>query len=186
MLQRSDRKLLLIINGYPGAGKDTFADVVVGTLSDLGWHARSTSSIDPIRNMLRKEGIPVDKKGPEERKLLSDVKAAFNNYDRYADRMALKTATDFLVRDGDRAMFVHVREPDAIAFMEANCPEQILFNAVFIERPFDASTLSNDSDRGVEAYQYHYRFTNNGTKEAFEQAAEIFATTLNAMEMVDG
>lgn len=183
-----DRKLILIINGYPGAGKDTFADAVTGELSDLGWHARSTSSIDPIRSMLRKEGIPVDKKGPEERKLLSDIKAAMNAYDRYADRMAMNLAVEFCGRPGDRAIFIHVREPDSIHFMLSICPGNILFTTVFIDRPFESLNLSNDSDRGVEAYEYQFRFLNNDTKERFEQAAEVFAATLNQMqmEMVDG
>lgn len=178
-----DRKIILIINGYPGAGKDTFADVVVGSLSDLGWHARSISSIDPIRSMLRKEGIPVDKKGPEERKLMSDVKAAINAYNRHADRMAAKTALDFIQRPGDRAIFVHVREPESIDFMGTLVPDSVWFTTVFVEREFDCASLSNDSDKGVEAYCYDFRAINNDTKEKFEQAAELFAQTLNAMDL---
>lgn len=178
-----DRKIILIINGYPGAGKDTFADVVVGSLSDLGWDARSVSSIDPIRNMLRKEGIPVDKKGPEERKLLSDVKAAFNGYDRYADRMATKAALDFVERPGDRAIFVHVREPEAISFMKSLVPNTVWFTTVFVERSFDAEALSNDSDRNVEQIDYAFRILNNDTKERLEEMAESFATMLNEVSM---
>lgn len=183
-----DRKIILIINGYPGAGKDTFADVVVGALSDIGWHARSVSSIDPIRAMLRKEGIPVDRKGPAERKLMSDVKAAFNAYDRYADRLAVKAALDFVQRPGDRAIFVHVREPDSIEFMDgivqqANPSGKFWFTTVFIERQFDSAVLSNDSDRGVEAHEYTFRVFNNDTREKFEEAAELFAQTLNTTEL---
>lgn len=178
-----ERKVILIINGYPGAGKDTFADVVVTSLANLGWHARSISSIDPIRAMLRKEGIPVDKKGPAERKLMSDVKAAFNAYDRHADRMAAQAALDFVQRPGDRAIFVHVREQESIDFMEKLVPEPIWFTSVFVERDFDCAALSNESDKGVEAYCYDFRAINNDTKEKFEQAAEIFARTLNEMDL---
>ncbi len=174
-----DRKVIFIINGYPGAGKDTFADDVVGALSDLGWHARSISSIDPIRNMLRKEGIRVDIKGPAERKLLSDVKAAFNGYDRYADRMASKTAIDFVERPGDRAIFVHVREPDAIAFMADLTPANIWFARVFVERKYDAAALSNISDQNVEEVEYDIRILNHGSRADLEETADVFAEAIN-------
>jgi hypothetical protein len=169
-----DTKIIIFINGYPRSGKDTFANAAVEGFAECGWQARAISSIDPIRDTARKHGVPVDEKGPDERKLLSDLKAAFNGYRRWADRMATRQALDFLERDGNRAIFVHVREPESIDFM----PTNVVPLAILIRRQFDSAALSNDSDRFVENFPYDFLFENDGTVEELEAYAEGFAHTL--------
>jgi hypothetical protein len=58
------RKIVIAINGHPRAGKDTVSDMVCRRLTAEGWSAHSISSIDPIRNWLRDQGVPVDRKTP--------------------------------------------------------------------------------------------------------------------------
>jgi hypothetical protein len=172
-------KIIIFINGYPRSGKDTFANAAVEGFAECGWQARAISSIDPIRDVARKHGVPVDNKGPEERKLLSDLKAAFNAYDRWADRMATRQALDFLERDGSRAIFVHVREPESIDFMHSILPTNVVPLAILIRRQFDSAALSNDSDRFVENFPYDFLFENDGTVQELEAYAEGFAHSLS-------
>lgn len=172
------QKILIFINGYPLSGKDTFANATVETFAECDWQARAISSIDPIRDVARKHGVPVDNKGPEERKLLSDLKAAFNAYDRWADRMAVQLVLDFIERDGDRAVFVHVREPESIEFMKSILPSNVRTLALLVKRDFESPLLSNDADRFVENYPYDILFLNDGTLQQMELYAENFAVSL--------
>jgi tRNA uridine 5-carbamoylmethylation protein Kti12 len=109
------RKIVIAINGHPRAGKDTVSDMVCRRLTAEGWSAHSISSIDPIRNWLRDQGVPVDRKTPAERNLMAEVKGALERYDGLATRMCAVEAMSFLQhKDRHSLCFAHMREVKAI------------------------------------------------------------------------
>ena len=82
----SKTKLICVINGFPEVGKDETARRCIERLAGDLVRGGNLSSIGPVWQMLKDQGIDMDKKGPAERKLASDTKQALDAYDWYATR----------------------------------------------------------------------------------------------------
>jgi hypothetical protein len=179
----SDRKVIVVVNGYPQSGKDTFVSFAMAALNALGWNAVSTSSIDPVKAITRKIGIPDEPKTPEKRALWAEINAALEKYDwlitrRMMDEYQRYMRTMHAGSGRPQITFMHVREPDTIRFMQT-IKEECEFVTVFVDRPDAERVTSNSSDMNVEGYEYRHRVGNDGDLPNLRVEADLFANMIN-------
>lgn len=146
-------KLVFIINGSGGVGKDTFANMV-STIYE--GKVDNFSSIDRIKEAAVMLGW-TGEKGEEDRKFLSDIKKLSSEYNDMPFR-SMKKRYDYFLEAGYEVLFLHIREPEEIERAKRE------FNAktILIKRDSVKQIKSNSSDRDVENYRYDIVINNNG------------------------
>lgn len=144
-------KVVFVINGRGGAGKDT----LISGASRI-FAVENISSIDPVRRAAALIGWN-GKKDRKGRKLLSDLKAALTAYDNSPENSVLRRLRAFL-SSGKKALFVHIREPEAIeSFKEkAGVPVRTVLVRTHPKE------LGNASDDRAEEYGYDIIIDNSG------------------------
>lgn len=169
------RKVIVIVNGYPRSGKDTFVDFAGEYFTRLGWKAYAMSSIDFIKKITSDNGISEEPKTPEKRALWADLKAAFEKYDRLVSRKTMARMQDqmFACPREKQIGFIHVREPDSITFMKTLATDE--FVTIFIDRLAAERVTSNTSDMEVENFTYDHIIQNNSDLDALKLIAQRFA-----------
>lgn len=157
--------MVIIINGKGCSGKDALIESLQGKIEiDNEIHdIYNFSTISKIKEIARSGGWN-DDKSEKGRKLLSDLKRAFSEY----NDLPLKTVMQDIIwygtdRDIEPIFFVHIREPEEIdkavrAFK--NVGERVA--TLLVQRTsFKNVTYGNDSDDNVEMYFYDTEFLNN-------------------------
>lgn len=168
---------LILINGYAGAGKDTF----VKFFTEEFWNQEqrtvsNLSSISPVWKMLKDQGIDMDAKGPAERKLAAEVKAALDNYDFYATRLVLEKA--YIELAYNDAVFIHMREPRALEYSLTYWQRYAKQNPIitlFVERPQEGLIFGNVADDSVRNFKYDWVIMNDGSIEELRKKAKLYA-----------
>ena len=106
-------KLVVIINGSGGVGKDTVCDAAAAF-----WKTRNISSITPILRVAESAGWD-GVKTPASRRFLSELKQSCTEFNDLPFRYCAEQLAAFRESD-EQLMFVHIREPEEIArFREA-------------------------------------------------------------------
>ena len=150
-------KLVIIINGAGGVGKDTVCRI----LSEA-YHVKNISSIDPIREIARRGGWEMTDKSNAGRRLLSDLKAAFVRYNNLPTEYLLREYQEFL-SSGDEILFVHIREPEEILkFREKLYTRNITL--LITSGRVQEGTFGNPSDDRVRDFEYDYIYQNDGAE----------------------
>lgn len=160
------RRVAIVINGHPRSGKDTVCQIVIQRLQAYGWRGHSISSVDPIRDMFRGLGLPVDRKTPAERDLLAEVQSALNRYDWWAIKECARMVRARFCDESRRSIlcFVHIREPEAIQkFRELMTEQGIEIYTLFVDRKDAERVSSNAADARVENMTYDLTIDNNST-----------------------
>ena len=168
---------IIIINGAPRAGKDTFVELCQKHILWCG----NISTVDFVKQVAKFCGWNGEKT-PENRAFLSDLKDLLTRWDdvpyqQVARAIALKAA-ECHCRDystDDLVIFVHCREPEEIARFVTD------YNAItlFISRPsVDGASASNHADAEVGNFDYDYTIVNDGTIEELEKKAIDFITNI--------
>lgn len=165
----SMEKIILITNGRPRSGKDTFATI-------LNTHARvfKYSSIDMVKKIADACGWEGGKT-EKDRKFLSDLKILTTEYSDMPFKDIKKQVDWFKQHNRNFSiMLIDIREPEEI---ERACKE---FGAksLFIENINADSITSNMADANVEKYDYDYIVKNNGTIDDFEKEIKEFYLNL--------
>lgn len=158
-----NEKLVIVINGKGGVGKDTLCESITSEYKIL-----NVSAITPIKEIAQIYGWQGEK-DEKARRFLSELKRAFTNYNDLPTRYLLEQYQAFLKSD-DGIMFVHIREGEEIRkFVEAvagKCVTLLIYN-----NTMNRQVYGNESDDCVEQYDYDYRFDNSAplkqSKEAF-------------------
>ncbi len=160
------QKLVLVINGRGGVGKDTLCDFAA-----RHFKVRNQSTIDPVKALARQCGW-AGEKTDRARKFLSDFKALLVAYNDYPTVWATAQYREFLAGD-EEIMFMHIREATEIGkFIRATDGHA---KALLIRRPaVDRKTYGNASDDGVENYAYDYVYDNCLPIEKAEEDFIIF------------
>lgn len=159
---------VIIINGFAESGKDEFVNYLTdGHRLELSadpmlnlMPITSISSIDPVRNMLRREGFNVDNKTDEMRKLLADIGNVLIEW-------RIAKCIEFAMeqcRQHSSIVFVHMREPNNIAVLKEKL-EYLNFrvSTLLIDRPGIRRVTNNAADRDVLEYNYDQRIDNDGS-----------------------
>ena len=155
-------KLVIVINGAGGVGKDT----LIGAVADK-YKTRNISSVDPIKAMARMAGWDGDK-SDKSRKMLSDLKMLFIQYNDLCLRYITEQYHQFLGRD-EQVLFVHIREPEEIARFVAVAPKHI--KTLLIYRSGTGRVYGNPADDNVFDYHYDITFENS---DRIDKAKEGF------------
>lgn len=152
-------KQIIIINGQGAAGKDSVCNIV-----KKYYQTESVSAVDKIKKIASYGGWngQKDLKG---RKLLSDIKKAFCEYNDLPFKEISHEIELFLESDDKQILFIHVREPEEIAKLVLAYPE---IKTLLIKRNIGVNTFGNVSDDNVSNYQYDFVFENNGKIEELE------------------
>jgi hypothetical protein len=168
-------KYVVIVNGRPLSGKDTFINKCCAYIKGNTMHI---SSIDPVKDVLRELGWD-GTKSDNIRNLLSQLKSFWiaNNDGPtgYLIRNILEYGKDS--RD-DYVIFTQIREPDEIAkfrsAMVALKSLDIRVVTLLVTRHDTHIKCSNTSDANVNDYGYDVYIDNNGTENDLNSTAIQF------------
>ena len=147
------KKLVFVINGRGGVGKDTLCDYAAR-------HFRVTnlSTIMPIKELAAQCGWQGEKTD-RARRFLSDLKAVLAAYNDYPTLWARERYLEFLSGENE-IMFMHIREAEEIEkFVRATDgrAKTILIRRAAVHR----EAYGNRSDDEVESIAYDYTYDND-------------------------
>lgn len=159
-------KAIFIINGTGGAGKDTVCNMAAAICS-----TRNISSITPIVEIARFAGWD-GVKTREARRLLSQLKEIFTEYNDLSFRYCMQQVGEFLAGE-EQLMFIHVREPEEIERLKnaigSHCHTLLVRRIGVSNIP-----VGNRSDDAVEDYHYDAVIENNSSLEDLQAQVEKF------------
>ena len=165
-MSQLNKKLIVIINGKGGCGKDT----LINSLTKYSYE--NISSIDLVKQAAEVLGVKEDDKIMNEqkyRKFLSEIKRLSVEYNDYIVNDLVRKAVLFLDPKTDKnILFVHIREPKEIEkfltykdwFNQFNKNYKVVTLLVKSDKTND-KYYDNKSDCGVENFSYHCEFIND-------------------------
>ncbi len=170
-------KLVVIINGRGGVGKDTFCNVI----SDC-YNVLNVSSIDPVKEIARTVGWQNGKEF-KDRKFLSDMKSLLVEYNDYPTQYLLSEYKRFMEDDIYQVMFVHIREPKEIekfrALIDGRC-----ITLKITRSDIENVVFGNSSDDNVDDYNYDYTYHNDTPLESVSlEILKYFNTILDCEKL---
>lgn len=146
------RKVVIIINGNGGVGKDTLCD-----FASSMYKVTNISAITPIKKIAEQYGWHGEKDA-RSRKFLADLKRTFVDYNDLPYKYLIKEYEKFLYTDSE-ILFVHIREGKEIEkfkrYVKLPCA------TLLIKRKSVSQNWGNASDDNVENYKYDYIYNNN-------------------------
>lgn len=168
------QKLVLVINGCGGVGKDTLCDMAA-----KHYRVKNVSSITPIKELATACGWQGEKTD-RARKFLADLKALTVAYNDYPTNWIFERYREFLSGE-EQLMFVHIREGAEIAkFVEATegVAKTLLIRGGERMKEKCAQGYGNAADDEVESYDYDYYFVND---RPLEETEALFVGFLNGV-----
>ena len=159
-------KIVIVINGKAGVGKDTLCDFVIER-----YHAKKISSITPILKIAMDNGWDGTKDN-KSRKFLSDLKRTFIDFNNLPYNYLIEEYKLFLQSDDD-ILFVHIRESDQIQEFISSIKNSCVCATLLISNINDGEPIvfGNDSDDCVDNFPYDFTYHNT---EPIEQAEQDF------------
>lgn len=171
-----NKKIVIIINGKGGVGKDTVCEIAA-----RHYRAKTVSAITPIKEIACKCGWNGEK-DKKSRKFLSDLKRVFIEYNDLPNQYLEKKYQEFMKDDCD-ILFVHIRENDQIDDFRRRVSAKCV--TMLVKSPkIDACAeeYGNYSDDHAEDYEYDYCFINGRNREELEADFLKFLNTLLLQE----
>lgn len=146
-------KIVIIINGQGGVGKDTLCDFAAKK-----FNVQNVSAITPIKEMASMCGWN-GKKDAKSRAFLSELKKVVVSYNDYPTFYLLQKYDKFM-QSSDEILFMHIREIEEIKKIKELIPTRCV--TLLVRRDTFAHRLvwGNTSDDLVDQYQYDYYYNN--------------------------
>ena len=155
-------KIVVVINGKGGVGKDTLCDFIISK-----YRARKISAITPIVKIARENGWNGEKNS-KSRKFLSDLKRAFVEFNNLPNTYLLSEFNAFLKSD-DNILFVHIREKDQIEEFICGTKDKCTAISLLVTNSSKEDTvIGNASDDMVFDYDYDVIYDNRLSLENAE------------------
>jgi len=170
------KNLILIIDGLPNSGKDTFYKNIKFSMCDNKNVIFNTiSTVDYIKEIAKEhfawDGIK-DEKG---RKLISDLKQASMEYNLQPFNKVINKIDDFInmYEKTNIIYVVHSREPEDISRFGTYYRDNFITVLIKSNR---SKRFENDSDlpAKIASYPYDYVLENNGSLEDFKKECDEF------------
>ncbi len=159
-------KLVVVINGSGGVGKDTLCEIV-----GKHYNVLNVSSIDPIKKIALDNGWNGEK-SEKSRKFLADLKQLFVEFNDLPQQYLMDKYQHFLKSDKE-ILFVHIREANEIMKFKDNvngkCVTLLIKGRDKIKREWN-----NMADDEVEKYKYDFCYLNNKKLEEVEDDFLLF------------
>lgn len=166
------QKRIFIVNGAPMSGKTTFEQIGQEILGRE--RCDIMSIIDSIKEIARSCGWR-DTKGPEDRRLLSDLKDALDRWNQYS----IKKIEEAIDKSAADVIFVDCREPYDIRELVDYYGDQVKTILITAAGRLEKIAPSNHADANVEDYAYDYVIENNGTYSDLRDSVETFFNAEN-------
>lgn len=159
---------VIVINGHPRAGKDTFVKFCQDVLGTF--RCRNLSTVDCIKKNARYFGY-LGEKTPEARRFLAKLKDITSEYNDFSYSYIKKQLNYIQNQEGPHyeiVVFIHCREPKEIDRFVKD------YNAltVLIENNRIKKIFSNQADANIENYNYDVKILNNSSLDDLKWAAE--------------
>lgn len=172
---------IVVVNGFPRCGKDTFVDFCLNCLGEFG---KKYSSVDFVKEIAKKCGWDGEKT-PKNRKFLSDLKDLLTEWDDVPFKKVEQFINDFKFKLGQYGfganygvVFVMCREPKEIQKLK----EKLGAITVCIRRTdAEEKNQSNHADSEVLDYSYDYYIWNDDSLEELNYEAKMFLCMINAL-----
>ena len=163
------KKIVIVINGKSGVGKDTLIDA-----AERHFKIRNVSSIQRVKEIAQYAGWD-GVKDDRGRQLLIDIKTALIKYDDLPTQFMVHEYNEFQTTDQD-IMFVHIREPIEIQKLSNKLHALgALCKTLLITRK-SAQTFNTSHEDEIEQHDYDYTFENN---KDIKQSGEEFIKWLS-------
>lgn len=164
---------VIVVNGYPRSGKDTFVNFCKEKLGAFGV---SVSTVDFVKYLAAQSGWD-GTKTPKNRKFLSDLKDLLTEWNDVPWKKVEEVFESIKVecfqyglRDSDFFLFIHSREPKEIERFQ----KEYGALTILIDREEVEGKQSNHSDAEVMNFNYDYIINNDGTLEELKMKAMTF------------
>ena len=160
---------VVVVNGRPRAGKDSFIAACEQHLGREGVSFASFSSIDPIRDILSAAGVDVSEKTEADRKLLAVMGDALEEHSSYRTHRCIAEIMEFHHANGPESVFfLHIREPYNIrkvmrGIAQTRMGQNIEFTTILIKSKRELAINSNRADANVGEMAYDEVIHNDGT-----------------------
>ena len=151
-----NQKLVIVINGKGGVGKDTLCEAAAEHFT-----VRNISAITPIKEIAAGFGWQGEKDA-KSRRFLAMLKEAFAEYNDLPTRYLLDQYRQFIQSDA-QILFVHIREQDQIRHFVESVPTKCV--TLLIQGRMQDVHYGNTADDEVESFAYDYYFKNDQPKE---------------------
>ena len=158
---------VVIINGFPQAGKDTFIELC----QELRTGVYNIHTSTPAKKALKELGWDgIDKNAGVRNLLALMMEFSYKAWDG-PTTYCVKSVLDIDAIDRNALIFIHCREPHNIDKLKHNLP---FSTTLFICREDSIKDSANESDQNVENYKYDYAINNDGTLEELKELAQTF------------
>lgn len=147
------RKLVIVINGSAGVGKDTICRVV-----GERYRVMNVSSVDPIKKIALENGWN-GQKDEKARKFLADLKQLFTDFNDLPQKYLTERYQEFL-QENKEVLFVHIREPKEISKFKDSVGEGCV-TLLVRGREKLKKVWNNAADAEVENYSYDFYYRND-------------------------
>lgn len=183
--------MIIVVNGAPRAGKDTFCEMVQKIMEErVGpYSCRIISTVDFVKEVAKFCGWN-GQKTPKDRKFLSDLKDVLIQWDDvpYKDiigsYIGCKEIWKQFGYDEKKCLyFIMCREPKEIQkFVDRIGARTLIVRRFSVE----GWPTSNPADAGVHRYKYDTYIYNNGTLEELKEYANRFTDFFLKGEKYEG
>ncbi len=146
-------KVVIIINGHGGAGKDSLCD-----FAGRVYRTVNVSSAEPIKEIARRYGGWQGEKDERSRKFLADLKHLFAAYNDLPLKYLMEEYKRFSESEAE-ILFVHIREGEEIDKFKARV--ELPCVTLLVQRSGVRQQWGNASDDNVENYDYDYCYNND-------------------------
>lgn len=172
-------KIVVVINGKGGVGKDTICDITAAL-----FYAKTISSITPVKEIAAQCGWKGEK-DPKARKFLADLKQLLIAYNDFPNQYLVREVQAFRSDPGTDILFVHIREAGQIESFLRLIGEKAVTLLIRSSRPgLSDAVYGNSADDDVEQYSYDYIFNNDCGQAVLFQETERFITQLLKQEQL--
>jgi len=147
-------KLVVVINGKGGVGKDALCDALANAYA-----VTNISAITPIKEIAMAHGWRGEK-DERSRRFLAELKRVFAEYNDLPNQYLLREYEKFLTDDA-QVLFVHIRESDQIARFVAGVHSPCVTLLIRRRAVDELEQYGNAADDNVADYPYDLTYDND-------------------------